>query len=121
MRGVPTVFALCLLTVGGCAATRPSHPPIPPYQTEDVPLPPVSAVVVVWQPGHFDWDGADYKWVPGEWVERKSTTWLDGYWDETKPTPVWVPAHWVFSPDQALKAPARKALDGSPASAQAAT
>ncbi len=121
MRGVPTVFALCLLTVGGCAATRSTHPPIPPYQTEDVPLPPVSAVVVVWQPGHFDWDGANYQWVPGEWVERKSTTWLDGYWDETKPTPVWVPAHWVLNPAQAFKAPARKALDGLPALAQAAT
>ena len=95
MSGTATIFALCLLVVAGCTAPRPTHPPIPPYRTEQVPLPPVSSAVVVWQPGHFDWNGADYAWVPGEWVERKSTTWLDGYWDEAGSTPVWVPAHWV--------------------------
>lgn len=95
MRHSVVVVLLGCLIITGCASGRPTHPPIPPYETEQIPLPPVSAAVVVWQPGHFDWDGADYTWKPGEWVERANTTWLDGYWDETTRNPVWVPAHWL--------------------------
>lgn len=95
MRGVAAFVVLCCLAIAGCDAPRPTHPPIPPYRTEQVPLPPVSDAVVVWEPGHFDWNGVDYTWVPGKWVEGTSTNWLEGYWDETKPTPVWVPAHWL--------------------------
>ena len=93
----PVVLALCLMTIAGCAGGRVTHPPVPRALDEQVPAPPRSAAVQIWQPGHYDWDGRDYVWVPGEWVDRgsHSALWQDGYWRETAAAPVWVPAHWL--------------------------
>lgn len=95
MGNISAGLMVGILAIAGCAAVHSTHPPIPPYISEEIPLPPVSDTVVVWQPGHFDWDGAAYTWQPGEWVQRANSTWMDGFWDETRPTPVWVPAHWL--------------------------
>ncbi len=88
---------LCLLLLAGCVPAYPPHPPIPPIRAEQVPAPPRSSVVMIWQPGHFDWDGNAYLWVPGEWVDRAGhgTLWQDGYWQQTAQGPVWLPAHWL--------------------------
>lgn len=73
------------------------HSPVPPIRAERVPEPPRSSVVMIWQPGHYDWSRAGYAWIPGEWVERADhgTLWQDGYWQQTNQTSVWVPAHWI--------------------------
>ncbi len=88
---------LCSLAVAGCAILPPSHPPVPPTLAERVPAPPPSSVTLIWRPGHFDWNGASYTWVPGEWVERAGhgTLWQDGYWQQDGRNSVWVPAHWI--------------------------
>lgn len=97
MRRVAFVPVLCLLLLQGCAAAYATHPPVPQIRSEEIPLPPVSSVVLIWQPGHFDWDGTDYVWVPGEWVDRDGhgTAWRDGDWTGTDASAVWVPGHWL--------------------------
>lgn len=97
MRRVDAVAMPCLLLLAACIATGPAHPPIPPIRAEQVPVPPHSSVVLIWQPGHYDWNGDAYVWVAGRWVERAGhgTLWQDGYWDQTAQGPVWLPAHWL--------------------------
>ena len=75
----------------------PSHPPVPAVLAEYVPRPPSSRVPLIWQPGHYDWDGARYLWRTGAWVIRADhgTLWQDGYWQSAAPVSVWVPGHWL--------------------------
>ena len=91
---IPSMLCLLLL---GCAGTYRTHPPVPPAFAELVPEPPQSDVSLIWQPGHFDWDGSNYATVPGRWVERAGhgTLWQDGYWKPTDGDSVWVPGHWL--------------------------
>lgn len=97
MRHVAVIPALCLLLLAGCAAAYPTHPPVPPIRAEQVPTPPPSQAVLIWQPGHFDWNGVEYVWIPGEWVDRAGhgTLWQDGYWQQSAQTSQWIPAHWM--------------------------
>lgn len=81
-----------------CACTPLySHPPVPPVPAERVPPPPPSRSTLIWQPGHWDWTGQTYVWVPGAWVDRAGhgPLWQDGFWQDTNSGPVWVPAHWI--------------------------
>ena len=98
MRRITLVPALCLPLLAGCVATYPMlHPPIPPIRAEQVPAPPRSSVVLIWQPGHYDWNGRAYVWVPGEWVDRAGhgTLWQYGYWQDSAQSSAWVPGHWL--------------------------
>lgn len=97
MRGRALGLGLCLLFFEGCGAIYPTHLPVPPIRAERVPAPPKSPVVMIWQPGHYDWNGVGYTWVSGEWVDMAGhgTLWQDGYWQQTNQTSVWVPAHWI--------------------------
>lgn len=85
------------LLLGACAATYTAYPSVPTPQAELVPLPPRSSVPLIWQPGHYDWNGALFVWTPGQWVERAGhgTLWQDGYWRREAGRYVWVPAHWM--------------------------
>lgn len=91
------ILGLCLFFLQACGAMRQAHLPVPPIQAERVPAPPKSSAVLIWQPGHYDWNGVDYVWIPGEWIERagRGTLWQDGYWQQINQTSVWVPAHWL--------------------------
>ncbi|MBX5454645.1 MAG: hypothetical protein K6U10_12020 [Acidobacteriia bacterium] len=89
------------LVLAGCAAqpsapAQPPYPPVPAVKAEKIPLPPVSEDPLVWQPGHWDWNGSTYTWQPGKWVPRAGhgTMWQDGYWAKKDNTWSWVPAHW---------------------------
>ena len=86
-----TLFGTAL-TLAGCASSGPPAPAPPPMPlAETMPLPPVSAVPLVWQPGHWYWTGSSYVWPPGQFV----TLWMPGFWDRTPSGWVWGPAHWV--------------------------
>lgn len=91
------ILAPYLFFLLGCGAIYPPHPPVPPIRAERVPAPPQSSIVMIWQPGHYDWNGRDYVWTPGEWVDRAGhgTLWQDGYWQQTNQSAAWVPAHWI--------------------------
>lgn len=89
--------ALCVMLAAACAPLDPDHPPVPPPLAEQVPAPPRVRVTLIWQPGHYEWDGRTYLWQPGAWVERAGhgTLWQDGYWQRRGAQSVWVPAHWL--------------------------
>ncbi len=70
----------------------------PPVRYEVVPPPPAGRVeVVTWDPGHWHWNGHEYVWVPGHYVERprREAVWEPGHWAE-RPNGawVWVEGHW---------------------------
>lgn len=97
MKCSSVIVGFFLVFLQGCDAIYSPHPPVPPVRAERVPSPPKSSVVMIWQPGHYDWDGAGYVWIAGEWVDRAGhgTLWQDGYWQQTNQTSMWVPAHWI--------------------------
>jgi hypothetical protein len=76
-----------------------SRPP-PPVRVEQIPPPPTShPELVVWQPGHWHWNGHDYEWYPGRYEKRPSTTavWVPPEW-VPRGNNEWVfkPGHWVY-------------------------
>lgn len=96
MKPAILIACLCAALVGGCGPTS-SHPAVPRIPSERVPVPPSSRTTLIWQPGHFDWTGLRYVWIPGRWVERAGhgTLWQDGYWRDSPTGDVWVPGHWM--------------------------
>ena len=90
------VVASCM--VGACVAVLPGEAPtVPPVRAERIPQPPASAVTLIWRPGHWDWDGSDYRWAEGEWVSRAGhgPLWQDGFWRRAGNGYIWQPAHWI--------------------------
>jgi len=53
-------------------------PPMLPYYAQ--PICPEDGYI--WTPGYWAWDGSDYYWVPGTWVEAPEIgyLWTPGYW-----------------------------------------
>ena len=96
MQSSGWLVPICALALGGCAATYYA-PAVPPPLEERVPAPPAAKVPLIWEPGHYTWDGARYHWSPGRWVERAGhgTLWQDGYWRRQGRGYVWVPGHWM--------------------------
>jgi hypothetical protein len=107
MHTRPIRLAVFLLVLGSAAACTQGaqtpvasanpNPPPPPVRTEVIPKPPVSEEPLIWQPGHWDWEGTGYAWHEGEWVKRAGhgTEWQDGYWANQNGAWSWVPAHWM--------------------------
>jgi hypothetical protein len=93
-RSLAPALTLCLLLpVAACVAAPPNRPPVPVARYEEVPPPPPAARVV-WQPGEWHWDGRQYVWRPGHYVERLASyhRWEAGHWDGRGD---WIPGHWV--------------------------
>jgi hypothetical protein len=84
------------LALAGCSAGN-APPPIPAPIAEALPKPPVSPTALIWQPGHWDWNGSAYVWVPGQYVspEGHGNNWLPAYWEKTDSGWIWHPAHWT--------------------------
>ena len=74
----------------------PVGPPEP--RAEPVPPPPrhYRADHVVWQPGHWRWNGRDYVWVSGRYVEipRHRHGWDAGHWERRPGGWVWFDGRW---------------------------
>lgn len=77
------------------AQPAPPYPPIPPPRAEV--LPPIPRERMVWQPGHWQWDGREYAWVGGRWIEHPvpGLQWAPGHW-AWRPAVgwVWIEGHW---------------------------
>ena len=67
------------------------------------PPPPVREVIIeapgprerfIWDPGHYEWDGYDYHWSPGHWIERRAGHWVPAEWVETSRGWRFLPGHW---------------------------
>jgi hypothetical protein len=66
-------------------------PPLPVYEQ-----PPCPAAGFVWAPGYWAWDGDDYYWVPGTWVEAPAVglLWTPGWWGWQGGEYLWHAGYW---------------------------
>ena len=96
MRSV-LLALVCLLGLGGGIAVAQPYAPPPPPRYEPPPPPPPPGRMI-WRPGHWNWNGVRYVWVPGHYIVRPpvANRWVPGHWARG---PYghwhWVPAHWV--------------------------
>ena len=93
------LLAVVLLT--GCTV-RPGpeanpYPPVPPPVSEIVPKPPVTSETLMWQPGHWDWNGSAYTWAKGQYVpaDGHGSLWMPGWWSRDAAGWTWIPPHWM--------------------------
>jgi hypothetical protein len=104
MRGPETRRALFGLlwaaaaTTGAGRAARAQpfrHPAVPPPRFERPPGPPPRRGLR-WRPGHWQWTGRGYVWVPGTWVARPGGrgTYRAGRWVFRNGAWVWAPGRW---------------------------
>lgn len=97
------VMAAAFITLGltaGCTqrnAQGNPYPPVPVALSETIPKPPVTAEPLMWQPGHWDWNGSGYVWAPGQYVPAAGhgNMWMPGWWARTAGGWAWQPAHWT--------------------------
>jgi hypothetical protein len=87
-------------------AQAPVYPPTPPSTV--VPIappapqaefpPPAPSPRYVWEPGHWSWNGVQYFWDPGKYVERPmvSATHVPGHWEQRPSGWVWVDSRWEY-------------------------
>jgi hypothetical protein len=91
-------------SVAGCATaapppsasveiTVPLAPPAPRYETV---VPASRPDRMVWDPGHWRWNGRQYVWIPGHYLEkpRRTAVWVPGQWMARHRGWVWVEGHW---------------------------
>ncbi len=95
--GLSVVLSCGILAA--CVARVPAanpYPPVPTAAVEVVPKPPVSATQLVWQPGHYEWNGSAYVWYSGAYVQQlgQGQLWQPGYWTIGPSGWVWLPGHW---------------------------
>jgi hypothetical protein len=76
-------------------ALAPHRPP-PPPRVEIVPAPPRPREFVEWRPGYWRWDGREYVWLSGSWIEKRRPvdSWAPGHWEERRDRWVWVEGGW---------------------------
>lgn len=115
-RPIPLFLLLGLLSLGGCAfesedrsaqaaapaqdpvafpyvQLAPSAPPAPMYEEAPVNYDPIKQV---WQSGFWAYDGFNFEWVYGRFIERPSPTavWAPARWEEHKFGWALIPGHW---------------------------
>jgi hypothetical protein len=93
-------IAVFLIGVGSAVAQPPPPPatyaPIPPPRAETVPPPPGRRML--WEPGHWHWNGVRYIWIDGRYIPRQPHygRYVEGRWAWAPHQNrwIWVPAHW---------------------------
>lgn len=84
------------------SAADPARPPAetiaapqpPPPTRAEIP-PPAPSPQALWRFGHWSWNGKQFLWNPGHYVERPSpeASWIPGYWEQR-------PEGWIRVDDQ---------------------
>jgi WXXGXW repeat (2 copies) len=101
MRPRCILFAtLAVSFLAGCTGlplTNNPYPQVPELVAEPMSKPPVTSEPLIWQPGHWDWNGSGYIWAHGEYVPAQGhgNLWVPGWWSRTPSGWTWQPAHWV--------------------------
>lgn len=101
MKKYVIAAAVLALSLGaGCTredASGNPYPPVPAALSETIPKPPITAEPLMWQPGHWDWNGSGYVWAPGQYVPAAGhgNLWMPGWWAKTSGGWAWQPAHWT--------------------------
>jgi hypothetical protein len=88
--------------LAGCAVEQPrpaervviTRPAPPPPRAEYQPPPPTERAV--WDPGHWNWDGREYVWIGGHYIERPNVAmrWEPGHWVQQGGGWLWVEGSW---------------------------
>ena len=102
MRHFSTLTALLAISLlAGCgqnqAADGNPYPPVPAPILETPPKPPVTSEGLMWQPGHWDWNGSGYVWAQGQYVPAAGhgSLWMPGWWSRGPSGWTWQPPHWT--------------------------
>ena len=68
-------------------------PPAPVAEALPPPLPGYA-----WQPGHWFWDGAQYRWQSGKYIVQptNNATFTPGYWQHYSGGWAWVDGRWTW-------------------------
>ena len=99
MRSMKLAGLLAVGLAAGCdpASVAGGPPQVPLPIVEEQPLPPVTSEPLMWQPGHWDWNGAGDDWAKGQYVWKKGqyvparghgNLWMPGWWSR-KPSAGW--------------------------------
>ena len=66
----------------------------PARLAEAVGVPPGPGVI--WMSGHWRWNGAEFFWIPGQWVAVQPgyRTWVPGRWIKTRRGWYFIDGHW---------------------------
>jgi hypothetical protein len=93
---------LAVSLIAGCGERKQTDanpfPPVPPLISEGLPpKPPVTAEPLMWQPGHWDWNGSGYVWARGQYVPAAGhgNLWVPGWWSRSQAGWSWQPPHWT--------------------------
>ena len=72
----------------------PNPPPEPYEQGTPTTNNPMQEV---WRPGYWNFDGAEFVWIPGHFLPRPDPTavWMPDRWEERTFGWVFVPGHWL--------------------------
>jgi len=74
---------------------QPARPPAVEQDYGPPPAPPMPAERAYWVRGHWDWNGFQYVWVGGHYVERQvGLYWEPGRWVARDGQWVWIGGHW---------------------------
>jgi hypothetical protein len=92
----PQVIMAAPMPSESAVVIAPSAPP--PPRVESIPPPPgVESQAMFWRPGHWMWEGANWEWSPGQYVQRPQpqATWEPGHWAQ-QPSGgyVWIDGRW---------------------------
>ncbi len=71
------------------------RPPLPPSTpSEERGIPP--SATSVWIPSHWEWNGHEWVWVHGEWMEppNAGAIWEPSHWGWNGHEWVWISGHW---------------------------
>ncbi|MGH7029545.1 MAG: hypothetical protein ACREE9_14500 [Stellaceae bacterium] len=92
--GSSTEPAMAPSSSGTMSASMAPYAP-PPPRAETPPPPP--SPLAMWQAGHWFWNGSQFIWTQGHYVERRSPTadWLPGSWQQGPRGWTWVAGHWI--------------------------
>jgi YXWGXW repeat-containing protein len=84
-------------------APVPAYPPaaalpFPPPAAQSETPPPASSPSYVWETGHWAWNGLQYVWQPGRYVERPSAAanFVPGHWEHEATGWAWVEGRWEY-------------------------
>ena len=88
--------------LAGCVVEQPrpvertvvTRPAPPPPRAEFQPPPPNERAV--WDPGHWNWNGREYAWIGGRYIERPNVAmrWEPGHWVQQGGGWIWVEGSW---------------------------
>ncbi|MGE5444058.1 MAG: YXWGXW repeat-containing protein, partial [Ignavibacteriales bacterium] len=73
---------------------QPPLPPAPPPRMEERGIPP--SRTSAWIPSHWEWNGHQWAWVSGEWMEppNAGAIWEPSHWGWNGHQWVWISGHW---------------------------